>query len=421
MSTMTIGADIPHNLTAPEITRYSRQLVLPQFGPAAQNRLKNASILIVGAGGLGTPAALYLAGAGVGTIALVDRPADVVDLSNLHRQIAYSTASLGVCKTAALAAALTALNPLVAVVAHSDVRFDAASACRLVAPHDVVLDCTDNVAARYVVGDACATLRKPLVSGAAVALSGQLMTLCLTERSPCYRCVFPSPPPPACVGSCEAAGVLGPVPGVIGTLQALEALKVVARFDGAEPLDSKLLLFDGATSGCRTVKMRSRMPDCIVCSEGSSFSVEKFDYEAFSSHTTSSVNGSKQPEHAAEPEPTLSEKRVTQLRLSVHQLASLREEKSLSQYALIDVRPPIEFDICHLAEAKSIPLSTLHAEQLAGEINASGVETILICRRGRASKRALLLLLDAGAANVRDVVGGLEAWHEQVDKRFPLY
>lgn len=408
------------DLTNEDIQRYSRQLLLPQFGTDSQKRLKASSALIVGLGGLGAPASLYLAGAGVGTLGILDRPDDAVEVSNLHRQILYTTADTNTTsKTLLTAQHLRARNPHVNIVTHETEPLTAKNAVSLANSYDIVLDCTDNVLTRYLLGDACAISKTPLISGAAIGLSGQLCVLSSSPDTPCYRCLFPQPPPPHCVGSCDAAGVLGPVPGVIGTLQALEAIKLLARFHSSEPLQGTLLLFDAMTSSFRPVKMRPRVSTCPACGDHASIDMQTYDYDAF-------VNGNDSKEASATKFPNIDPK----YRISVNEFAAIRSSQKSgagSGYTLIDVRPAPEYAICHLGEAESLPLSTIRSsstlDALVGRINNMGPEhkTILLCRRGNASQRALAKLQIAGANNVFDIVGGLEAWRCNIDSKFPTY
>lgn len=402
-----------------DIQLYSRQLLLPQFGLECQKRLKSGRVLIVGLGGLGAPASLYLAGAGVGTLGLVDRPDDVVEESNLHRQILYTSVDANTKSKVTLAGLhLRAHNPQIDVVLHDAEPLTAKNAITLVDLYDVVLDCTDNVLSRYLLGDACAITRTPLVSGAAIGLSGQLCVLSSTSDTPCYRCLFPQPPPPHCVGSCDVAGVLGPVPGIIGTLQALEALKIIANFQSAKPLQGVLLLFDATNSSFRSVKMRPRVSTCPACGDNPSIDMETYDYDGFVNGAGMKSNAFKIPD-------------INPIhRVSVEAFANIRSRFINSKpliYSLIDVRPSQEFAICHLPEAENHPLSSLYSESAIAELvnyinsDQTSRKTFLICRRGNASKHALNKLLDAGAVNVFDVVGGLEEWHHKVDEKFPLY
>ena len=248
------------NLSKEHIARYSRQLILPEIGAQGQQKLLSASVLVVGAGGLGCPAALYLAAAGVGTIGLVDREA--VALSNLHRQILHTTDSVGHPKSYSAQARLEALNPTVAIRAMQD-SVTAATARRLFTPYDVVLDGSDNFATRYLVNDACVLLNKPLVHGGAVHVGGQVMTI-RPHDSACFRCVFPEPPQPGAIPSCQEAGVVGTAAGTVGVLMAHEALKLLAGF--GKPLTDRLLIFEGRTSRFREVPIR-RNPACAVCGD----------------------------------------------------------------------------------------------------------------------------------------------------------
>lgn len=471
-----------------EIQRYSRQLLLPQFGAAAQARLKRARVLVIGLGGLGSPCALYLCGAGIGTLGLMDGGCNDeddagVDISNLHRQVAYTEADARAsrAKPAALASALRQRNARVNIVTH-DTFITPANAVEVCAGYSVVLDCTDNVRARYVIGDACAAAGVTLVSGAAIGLHGQLSVH--YPGSPtgghdsdgededndnkrriggCYRCVFPCAPPPQCVGSCDAAGVLGPVPGVIGTLMAIECIKVVSQFDTAVPLVGRLLIFDAADGlmPFRSVKLRQcPRPDCIACGPAKiRMNVATYDYDAFlgvkNKIPTPPQNGEQQQQQKLKEDQQLP-------RISVHELKEIRNSKTLRKfkpvilshsqqqkqqsqdhvdndddndndvpreaYTLIDVRPANEFAISRLDDAVNIPVQQLteQATALADYINRlqqgnkRSCHTILICRRGNASRRALRALLDAGAQNVKDVVGGLQQWCT-IDSEFPMY
>lgn len=398
-------------LPGADVERYSRQLLLPSFGLDGQVRLRSARVLIVGVGGLGCPAALYLSGAGVGTLGLVDRPGEVVERSNLHRQIAHKNANVGMDKVTSAEMAIRALNPSVNLVSHK--KIDPTNAVQLVSGYDIVLDCTDNVRSRYLVNDACVAARVPLVSGSAIGLEGQLTVYGLHESTPCYRCLFPKPPPPQCVGSCDSAGVLGPVPGTIGTLQALEALKILAGIQGAESLAGRLLLFDAASAEFRTVKLRHRVQHCPACGDCPSIVVANFDYDTFAfGRAPPSQGGSGQAPKG------LPDSR----RISAKQYAEMRERarSSTSHFLLLDVRPRAQFAMCALEEARNIPEDELRGA-LLDSLRAEQRPVIIVCRRGNASQRAAKTLLDAGLNDVVDVRGGLQAWHHEVDKEFPLY
>lgn len=394
----------PEGLGSAEVERYSRQLLLPSFGIGCQRRLKKSRILIVGVGGLGCPAALFVAGAGVGTLGLVDIPGEAVAASNLHRQIAHTTAGAtgAVSKVDSARRAVQALNPLVSVAIHES--FAPRNAVSLARIYDVVLDCTDNVATRYLVSDACAAANVPLVSGAALGLDGQLTVLC--AGAPCYRCVFPSAPPPACVGSCDAAGVLGPIPGTIGTLMALEAIKVAARMGApVEPLCGRLLLFDGARSEFRTVGLRPRSPTCRGCGDEQRIDVASFDYGGFAGAPSAA-------------------KRVLDddYRISVEQFARMCEGRGAGEddFVVLDVRPASQFRMCSLGASRSVPLEALD-DKVVGELAEARKRVVVLCRRGNRSQTACRRLLDGGVQDAVDVRGGLQAWHHQVDSSFPLY
>jgi adenylyltransferase and sulfurtransferase len=400
-----------------EVERYSRQMLLPQVGVRGQRLLRAGSVLIVGAGGLGCPAALYLSGAGVGTVGLVDRPGDLVERSNLHRQIAHADMRVGQDKVASVATAIAALNPLVTICTHT--HFAPSNAVELVRQYDVVLDCTDNVASRYLVNDACAAARTPLVSGSAIGLEGQLTVYGLTRETPCYRCIFPVPPPPACVGSCSSAGVLGPVPGTIGTLQALEALKIVAKIENSSPLAGRLLLFDATELVFRNVKLRGRVETCKACSDTPVISVAEFDYAAFAADTAS-VRDDDVKNRLLRPLPD-------ELRISVAKFSAMRDVPR-RQYHLVDVRPPEQFAMCSLPESVNIPLDTMqfHGEPVQSVLDGiaklgADSPVVVLCRRGIESQDAVRLLHAHGVASVVDVKGGLQAWHHEIDKSFPLY
>jgi adenylyltransferase/sulfurtransferase len=253
---------VGHGLTKHQVSRYSRQIVLPSFGVSAQSRLCSGSVLIVGAGGLGSPVALYLAAAGVGRIGLVDR--DNVDLSNIHRQILHTEANVGVHKVDSAACAILALNSSVAIDKHKD-GFTPLNAVHLVRQYDVVVDASDNPSTRYLINDACVIAQKPLVSGAALGTDGQITVYCAGGECPCYRCLFPTAPPPQNCARCVDAGVLGVLPGIIGTIQALETIKLLSKV--GEPMARKLLVVDGLSARYHSVLLRPRSPHCVACGD----------------------------------------------------------------------------------------------------------------------------------------------------------
>lgn len=387
-------------LTPSDIQRYSRQLILPQFGPSSQTTLKTSRVLIIGLGGLGSPAALYLSGAGIGTLGLSDNETDLVELSNLPRQPLHPESHLNLPKLTSALKTLHLHNPSTSL--HTHPAITSTNAVPIIRKYHLVLDCTDTVLTRYLISDACAVTNTPLVSGAALALCGQLAVLC--GPAPCYRCLFPVAPPPEAVGSCDANGVLAPVPGLIGTLQALEAIKVLTGV--GDTLQGRLLLFDGGDAVFRTVKVRGKVDGCVACGEGKRIDVATFDYVAF-------VGGV-----GCAPRVTVEAK----WRVSPEQFAAMRKkEKKKGGYRLVDVRPQVEFEICHLEEAESVPLETLESSDIFDRHANDKTHTVFICRRGNASQEAVQMALDHNIDDVADVIGGLQAWHHHVDKTFPLY
>ncbi|GJQ14437.1 hypothetical protein GpartN1_g6228.t1 [Galdieria partita] len=387
-----------------DISRYSRQILLPQFGKKSQELLMKKKILIVGAGGLGCPAALYLAGAGVGTLGIVDD--DQVEISNLHRQIGHKENLAGKPKAESLKEAIQNLNPSVQVQIILQ-RLTQFNAMEIIEGYDIVLDCTDNALTRYIVNDACAVFKRPLISGAAIGMDGQITVYCASSDCPCYRCIFPEPPPPNCVGSCDANGVLGPIPGVIGCLQALESIKLAANIDDAEPLIGRLLVFDGLETKFRTFQLRKRNPNCIVCGDSSKdFCIAEYDYASFLGLSPSfSIP---------------SEKRLPPLEAK----AKLMQTNGLwnDHYFCIDVRPSVQYELCHIEGFHNIPLEELDSkcEEIQKQVN-SGKSIFVICRRGNASQRAVSLLESWGINNVYDIIGGIEEWRKHCDPSLPYY
>ncbi len=372
-------------LTRDELLRYSRHLVLPGLGLDGQRKLKEARVLVVGAGGLGAPAALYLAAAGVGTLGLVDP--DRVDVTNLQRQIIHGTATIGAHKVDSAKARLGDLNPHVVVTAIPE-RLTSANARALVGQYDVVLDGSDNFPTRYLVNDACVLERRPLVFGSIFRFDGQVSLF--APGGPCYRCLFADPPPAGLVPNCAEGGVVGALPGIVGSLQALEAIK---RIIGAgESLQGRLLLFDGLRMTFREVQLR-KDPDCPVCGEHPTVT-ELIDYEAFC--------GMPVAEASAEIE-------TTELRgLLAGGAAPL----------LLDVREPWEWEVAHIDGAQHIPLG-----QLPGRIAELDTrrEIVTLCHHGMRSLSARELLRGAGFARVRSLAGGIDAWAAEVDPAVGRY
>ncbi|KAH8263596.1 hypothetical protein KR044_011340 [Drosophila immigrans] len=394
---------IQRELTNNDIARYSRQLILPGFGVAGQLKLKNSSVLIVGAGGLGCPAAQYLAGAGCGHVGLVDY--DHVDLSNLHRQTLHTVGRIGWKKAESAKVAMLELNPHCRISCHSRLlsRF---TAMHILRDYDVVLDCTDNVATRYLLNDACVMLRKPLVSGSALKLDGQLTVYNYGATGPCYRCIYPVPPPPEAVTNCGDGGVLGAVTGTIGSLQALEAIKLIVGL--GDVLAGRLLIFDGSTLQFRNIRVRSKRVNCHVCS-AQPLITELIDYEQFCGmHATDKDN----PLQLLEPDQ----------RIGAVEYKALQQQ----QHLLIDVRQAAEFEICQLPAAINLPLAQIlddsYLKQLGEQLETKELPIVVLCRRGNDSQIAVQHMINRFPQHsIRDLEGGLHAWTGLVDSTFPIY
>jgi sulfur-carrier protein adenylyltransferase/sulfurtransferase len=374
-------------LSHDELIRYSRHLILPEIGLAGQERLKAARVLLVGAGGLGSPAALYLAAAGIGTMGLIDF--DVVDRSNLQRQVVHGTAAVGTSKLASARARLADLNPHVQVET-IEARLTAANAMEHLRGWDVVLDGSDNFPTRYLVNDACVLLGLPTVYGAVLRFEGQVSVFD-ARRGPCYRCLYREPPPPELVPSCAEGGVVGVVPGVIGSLQALEAIKLVTGIGSS--LVGRLLLFDGMKLQFREISL-VKDPDCVVCGPHPTVT-QLIDYEAFCGVGAPPVaNGEISAADAA---------------------ATAGRDPST---VLVDVREPFEWDIVHVDGARHVPLRDLPARlrELDGH-----ADVLVYCHHGTRSRQAVELLRAAGFSKVRSVRGGIDAWAAEVDPSLVRY
>ncbi len=372
-------------LTLPELQRYARHLTLPGFGIAGQERLAASRVLVIGAGGLGSPAALYLAAAGVGTIGLVDD--DLVDVSNLQRQIVHDTASIGRSKTGSARARLADLNPDVEVVEHN-FRLTGDNAVELVGDYHIVIDGSDNFPTRYLVNDACVLAGVPLVYGSIFRFEGQLSVFA-APGGPCYRCLFAEPPAPELVPSCVDAGVLGVLPGIIGSMQALEAIKWLTGL--GEPAVGRLLMFDALTLKLREIALR-RDPGCAVCGDNPSITAP-IDYEEFCGVKTGPVET------------------IDAMKLK----AALNGEVPP---VLIDVREPWEFELAHIPGSVSIP-----GHQLPARLSELGADNdlVVVCLQGTRSESAAALLARSGFGRVRVLDGGLEAWGREVDPAMPRY
>ena len=375
------------HLTPEEVLRYSRHLLLPEVGVDGQERLGAARVLVVGVGGLGSPASLYLAAAGIGTLGLVEF--DRVDGSNLQRQVLYGTRQIGKAKLDAAAERLTDLNPHVRIVRFPE-RLTAANARETIAGFDLVVDGSDNFPTRYLVNDACALLGKPLVYGSIFRFDGQV-TVFDAARGPCYRCLHPEPPPPGLVPSCAEGGVLGVLPGVIGSLQALEALKLVLGI--GEPLVGRLLLFDALRLRMRELALR-KDPHCALCGPNPTIR-DLIDYEVFCGLA---------PAMAADA-----------LEISPRQA---REQLAGGGVTLLDVREPLEHELVSLEGSQLIPLGELPAR--LAEIDPRA-PVIVYCHHGRRSLQAVGLLRAAGFHDALSLAGGIEAWACELDPALPRY
>lgn len=369
-----------------ELRRYSRHLLLPEVGVSGQKRLQRSKVLLVGAGGLGAPAALYLTAAGVGEIGLVDF--DRVDVTNLQRQVLYTTADIGRPKLEAAEERLRALNPGVRIVRHEE-RLTSDNALEMLRPYDVVVDGTDNFPTRYLVNDAAVLLGKPNVYGSIYRFEGQVSVFD-ARRGPCYRCLYPEPPPPDLVPSCAEAGVLGVLPGIIGVLQATETVKLL--LGQGDPLVGRLLLFDALGLKFRELRLQKN-PDCVLCGP---HATQKglIDYPAFCGVpglTPDAVGGSVP---SIEPE------------------ALAAALKSADPPLVVDVREPMEWELSTFPGALRIPRGEL-AERVDELTRAR--EVVLVCSVGTRSAYAVRLLLDLGFQRVRNLRGGLHAWAERVD------
>lgn len=380
-------------LSHEEILRYSRHLLIPEVGLEGQRKLKAASILVIGTGGLGSPVALYLAAAGVGHIGLVDY--DVVDSSNLQRQVIHGTASVGELKVESARRRMLDLNPGIEVEVYNE-PFTSANAMRIVSDYDVIIDGTDNFPTRYLSNDVCVLLGKPNVYGSIFRFEGQASVFD-ARRGPCYRCLFPEPPPPGLVPSCAEGGVLGVLPGTIGTIQATEALKLVLGI--GEPLIGRLLLYNALDMSFDFVNLKKN-PKCKICSPEPEIT-ELIDYEAFCG-----VPGHDHEEGSAGKEWDITARDLAE-RL-----------KNGTPVRLIDVREPHELEISRLPGAQLIPLGQLAAR--LSELD-SAEEIVLFCKAGTRSARALELLLSAGFRKVKNLKGGINAWAREVDPSLPIY
>jgi len=397
-ATEEIKATLP-DLNNDEIARYSRHLILPEVGLEGQKKLKAAKVLCVGTGGLGSPLAFYLAAAGIGTLGLVDF--DVVDKSNLQRQIIHSTADVGRPKIDSAAEKLSALNPHMKIIKH-ETMLTSANAMEIIAGYDIVADGTDNFQTRYLVNDACVLSgNKPNAYGSIFRFEGQASVFA-TKDGPCYRCLYPEPPPPGLVPSCAEGGVLGILPGLVGVIQATETIKLILGV--GEPLIGRLLLVDALAMSFRTLKLRKN-PDCPVCGTHPTVT-ELIDYDQFCGIAP------------AQPEPVGATEKDGIPQMTVTELKHKRDAGE--KFFLLDVREPYEYEISKITGSTLVPLGEVGSR--LSELSSHKDEEIVIqCRSGARSQTAALQLRDAGFKKVSNLVGGINAWATEIDPSLPTY
>ena len=381
------GSTVVQGLTQTEVERYSRQLVLPELGRQGQEKLKGSSVVVVGAGGLGIPTSVYLAAAGVGRIGIVDE--DEVEKSNLHRQTIYTEEDVGLPKARVAAERLRRVNPHVMVEPHQ-ARLSSTNAMEILKGYDVVVDCTDNFPARYLINDACVLLGKPDVYASIFRFDGQASVF-QASRGPCYRCLFPEPPPPETVQDCAVAGVLGVLPGIMGSIQAVEAMKLV--LGQGEPLLGRLLLFNATDMTFNELRFKKNS-DCPVCGQKPTVR-NLIDYEEFCG--------------------------VRRAIPIVEEVAPVELKKKIDakeRIVLLDVREPFEHAFCKIENSRLIPLGELRRR--LGELDPSA-ETVVYCHTGVRSARAVDMLASEGFLRVRNLKGGIKAWAKEVDPKTPIY
>jgi adenylyltransferase/sulfurtransferase len=383
-----VPARRPGELTREDIQRYSRHLILPEVGLEGQKKLREARVLVVGAGGLGAPLGQYLAAAGVGSLGLVDF--DVIEFSNLQRQVLFATEDVGKPKLRVAKERLEALNPGVHVETY-ETRLTSDNAMDILRDYDVVVDGTDNFPTRYLVNDACVLLDKPNVYGSIFRFEGQASVF-WARKGPCYRCLYAQPPPPGLVPSCAEGGVLGVLPGIVGAIQANEAIKIL--LGKGEPLLGRLLLFDALTMRFRELKLR-KDPSCPVCGENPTVT-ELIDYLEFC---------------GVSDEETLEEA----FQIDVEET---RERLEKGEIVLVDVREPMEWRIARIEGAKHIPMAQV--PQRVHELSTAD-EIVVHCKSGERSARVVNFLRELGFRKVKNMAGGIDAWAERVDPSVPRY
>lgn len=386
-------------LTNDQVKRYSRHLIMPEVGVEGQEKLVNSSVLCIGAGGLGSPLALYLAAAGVGHLGILDF--DVVDFSNLQRQIIHSEETIGEVKVESAKKALLKLNSDIKVTTYNEM-LTSENAMDIIKHYDIVVDGTDNFATRYLVNDSCVLLGKPNVYGSIFRFEGQVSVFD-AERGPCYRCLYPEPPPPGLVPSCAEGGVLGILPGIIGTLQAAEAVKLI--IGQGSPLIGRLLFLDVLEMQPREMKLR-KDPDCPICGEHATIKA-LIDYEEFCGIGRGELG---------QEETTKRDEEEDVIEINIDQFKEMRDNGN--EFTLLDVREYHEYDIANIEGSVLIPLGEV-ADRL-DELNPDD-EIVIHCHHGGRSMRATQYLRDQGFKNVKNLAGGIDAWAEKYDPDMPRY
>lgn len=381
-----------------EILRYSRHLIMPEVAIAGQKKLKNARVLIIGMGGLGSPVGLYLAAAGIGTLGIVD--ADVVDYTNLQRQVIYGTKDVGKSKVEISKAKLLDLNPKIEIESYQTI-ISRDNALTILKDYDVIVDGTDNFATRYLVNDACIMLGKPNVYGSIFRFEGQA-TVFYGEKGPCYRCLYPEPPPVEYVPSCAEGGVLGILPATIGSIQATEAIKLI--IEKGESLIGRLLVFDALKMRFKELKIRKNA-NCPVCSKDPKITT-LINYEEFCGITTQKTPENKDTNNIE----------VGQNQITAQQLKEKLDTQD--DFLLLDVRESVEYQICNIAKSTLMPISELLTEMSELDKNK---EIVIYCKYGLRTSRAVYMLKNAGFTKVKGLIGGIDLWAQKIDSNMPRY
>ncbi len=387
-------------LTNEQVKRYSRHLIMPEVGVEGQEKLINSSVLCIGAGGLGSPLALYLAAAGVGHLGVLDF--DVVDFSNLQRQIIHSEKTIGELKVESAKKRILELNSDIKVTTYNEM-LTSENAMEIIKDYDVIVDGTDNFATRYLVNDSCVLLGKPNVYGSIFRFEGQVSVFD-AKKGPCYRCLYPEPPPPGLVPSCAEGGVLGILPGIIGTLQAAEAVKLI--IEKGKPLIGRLLFLDVLEMQPREMKLR-KDPNCPICGENATIK-ELMDYEEFC--------GIGRGELGQEETTQREDSEEDVLEINIDQFKEIRDNGN--NVVVLDVREYHEYDICNIEGSVLIPLGEI--TDRIDELNEDD-EIIVHCHHGARSMKATQFLKDKGFKNVKNLAGGIDAWAEKYDPDMPRY